>query len=256
MSEVDHSAGTCPLCDGPTDIAFTKSFPFPEEQISTVTVECARCGYKIMPERDSTNATTSFDQSVKDGLEGDRIALLVNNLLAANETFLTATVNALNPNDAILIWQALEQETTQKWVSAAETGRRNYESSVTPNMGSAARAASADYYDNEVSSAPEPTLEDDPEKIAAISRVRTALRARFGPKSEVTVVVSRWLTREEAGYRESGEGTSLSYHQDKCRSCGSSNVESIFVRIGMQGEQNHYLDCKDCKSSELLGMEY
>lgn len=64
------------------------------------------------------------------------------------------------------------------------------------------------------------------------------------------------LTAEEAGYRETPGAIVPSRHQSKCRYCGSSNVKDSFSRIGMQGEENHYIDCQDCTRSENLGMEY
>jgi len=65
------------------------------------------------------------------------------------------------------------------------------------------------------------------------------------------------LTPEEAGYYVTDPSTtSETFHQSLCRKCGSNRIKSVYVRIGMQGELNHYVDCENCGFSELLGMEY
>ena len=65
------------------------------------------------------------------------------------------------------------------------------------------------------------------------------------------------ITPEAAGhYVTNPDNWNRAFHQSLCRKCGSNRIKSIFVRTGLQGETNHYVDCEDCGFSELLGMEY
>lgn len=64
------------------------------------------------------------------------------------------------------------------------------------------------------------------------------------------------LTREQAGYRQHGEGVYLRHSQKRCRRCGGYNLENVYLRLGSHGEDNHYVECLDCGFSDLLGTEY
>jgi len=171
--------GLCPLCHGQTEIVIGESFPFPEEQNTFTTVSCANCGYSYKSSFSSSSLQTAHDYIVNEQLEKREIVKKANQMLEVSDEDMLGLVNALTPEKSIKVWYELCAMPTTKLVSAAEMGRRNYQSSITPNMSSAASAAMADYYDNEVRSAPEPTEEYDTEKAAAIDRAKQAILARF-----------------------------------------------------------------------------
>jgi len=179
MNIVKQDSGSCPLCGGVTEIVTRESFPFPEECNTYTTTKCAKCQYSLESGFISSSAQTIHDYMVHEQLEQREIVKKANQMLEVSDEDLLSMVNALTPEEAIKVWYELCAMPTTKWVTAGEMGQRNYESSVTPGMSGEARAAMADYYDNEVRSAPEPTEEYDAEKATAIDRAKQALLTRF-----------------------------------------------------------------------------
>lgn len=60
------------------------------------------------------------------------------------------------------------------------------------------------------------------------------------------------LSREEAGY----EVSEYHYSQKKCRRCKSTDLDHIYIRTGMQREEDHYVQCFQCGFEDRLGVEY
>ena len=93
--------------------------------------------------------------------------------------------------------------------------------------------------------------------LVDLERLIEMLKQALNPEQGTEVRETSMLSPEEAGYYVTNTGTmGQGFHQSLCRNCGSKRTKSVFVRTGMQGELNHYLDCEDCGFSELLGMEY
>lgn len=62
------------------------------------------------------------------------------------------------------------------------------------------------------------------------------------------------ITPEEAGFESVGTANHPHYIQKRCRFCGSLKINNKILP-GEFGDNDHYVECRDCYGSEPIGLE-